>query len=188
MPGHEGLNWDLSPVERKAQAERMRWARKLAGLTMEQAARLTGVTVTSIKQWEGGSLPTMPGLRPRIAAVYGVAEAVLFAELEEQMARGWRMVRPGVKPDPLRYVTCRHCGHPLLVDSPKATRLAYHAQCRRDHDRERQAAGRVRVKHDICCAHCGTMFEAKRADARYCSDRCRSAAARARVTDSCPDR
>ena len=35
---------------------------------------------------------------------------------------------------------------------------------------------RVQVGWELECQHCGQAFEAKRSDARYCSDDCRAAA------------
>ena len=42
------------------------------------------------------------------------------------------------------------------------------------------AAAEIRQEARRTCARCGSRFEAKRRDARYCSNRCRAAASRER--------
>jgi transcriptional regulator with XRE-family HTH domain len=59
------LCFDLMGVDLKAVGDRMREARRRAGLTQEQLASLVGVTGSAVSQWENGQ--TMPDLRPIIA-------------------------------------------------------------------------------------------------------------------------
>ncbi len=82
-------------------------------------------------------------------------------------------------------IACEFCGRPLRVTSPHATRLRYHATCKREVDRLRHQRLRDVVgagtEHTHVCDQCGVEFEAKRADARYCSPKCRVAAHRERA-------
>ncbi|MBO0863488.1 MAG: helix-turn-helix transcriptional regulator [Mycobacterium sp.] len=70
----------LSEAERTAMAKRLKAARYMAELTMREAASRLGVNLTSITQWESGTLP-VPKSRQRLAELYGVAETTLFAEV-----------------------------------------------------------------------------------------------------------
>jgi hypothetical protein len=62
-----------------------------------------------------------------------------------------------------------------------ALRLKYHPACKREVDRLAALArqtGSTRRDSTRTCDHCGTEFQAKRSNARYCSTRCRVAAHR----------
>jgi transcriptional regulator with XRE-family HTH domain len=83
----------LNPAERKSQGERLAAARQVAGETIRSAAEAVGVNVNSVVQWEHGSLPTAEN-RAKLAALYGVAEATLFAEYEARLTAARALITP----------------------------------------------------------------------------------------------
>jgi transcriptional regulator with XRE-family HTH domain len=71
----------------------MRAARELAGLTLAKVAAKCGVSITAVAQWERGAIPG-DDLRALLAGLYGVDEAILFAEYEARMAANRELLRP----------------------------------------------------------------------------------------------
>jgi len=82
-------------------------------------------------------------------------------------------------------VACRSCGRWLVVHAQVANMRHCSYRCfrfsrsARERERRRQKQG-LGSPSPRRCWHCGEAFEAKRADARYCTGRCRTAASRAR--------
>lgn len=58
-------------TDMKAIPERLRWARRLAGKTQEDAARELGVRVRTYARWEKGDTSGYLGELEKIAAVFG---------------------------------------------------------------------------------------------------------------------
>jgi transcriptional regulator with XRE-family HTH domain len=83
----------LTAVERERLAERLHAARQVAGKTIRGTAESLGVNVNSVIQWEHGSLPG-PDNRAKLAALYGVDPAVLFAEYEARLDANRALLRP----------------------------------------------------------------------------------------------
>lgn len=83
----------LSQRERGALGERLRAARYVAGLTIAEVAVRTNVSSNSVMSWEHGSVP-QPKTRAELAAVYGVPEEVLFAEVEAKSEAARRLLSP----------------------------------------------------------------------------------------------
>lgn len=82
-------------------------------------------------------------------------------------------------------VRCRSCGRWLAVNPQVANTKYCSHQCfrfgRSAAERERRRRAREGgIRPGPRCRHCGGLFEAKRADAKYCSGRCRTAASRSR--------
>ena len=75
----------LTRDERTAMGERLRAARDVSGLSLRQIADATGVSFTTVPEWEHGSLPR-PDIRARLADLYDVDEDILFAEYESRVA------------------------------------------------------------------------------------------------------
>jgi transcriptional regulator with XRE-family HTH domain len=83
----------LTKEERAVLGERLRAARYLAGYTMRAVADSLGVHVQSVVQWEHGAVPA-PDNRAKLAALYGVAEDTLFAEVAAYAAAARELLRP----------------------------------------------------------------------------------------------
>lgn len=83
----------LNQAERKSQGRRVQAARQLAQKTIRGAAEDLGVNANSIVQWEHGALPT-PENRAKLAELYGVDEAILFAEYEARLDVARALLRP----------------------------------------------------------------------------------------------
>lgn len=83
----------LDQFERSAMAERLKAARNVADKTIRGVAEEMGVNVNSVVQWERGSVPG-PETRARLAALYGIAEDVLFAEVAAREAEARQLLRP----------------------------------------------------------------------------------------------
>jgi hypothetical protein len=84
--------------------------------------------------------------------------------------------------------TCPACGA-LIATNYGNVCLA--CRLKRKRQTNREASRRYRLRHGIkqgfpvqLCERCGSVFEAKRSTARYCSTACRVAAHRARSADS----
>lgn len=91
--------------------------------------------------------------------------------------------------------TCRFCG--VLFTSPKGRAFctpSHRAQQWAADNPERVAARYAAKPHprrdgvEVECRHCGAAYEAKRADAKYCSRSCSSAATRAENGDAIRER
>ena len=95
MPGLPGLKSRLDGRLRPAQAERLRAARAVSGLTVREVAAKVGVCTQSIEAWERGTVP-MSHNRAALAELYGVAEGVLFAEHEATIAAAKSLLQPVV--------------------------------------------------------------------------------------------
>jgi transcriptional regulator with XRE-family HTH domain len=83
----------LSKAERAAMAERLKAARYMCGLSIRGAAEALGVNKNSVGDWEHGVLPEPP-TRAKLAALYGVDDAVLFAEVAAHEAAAAELLRP----------------------------------------------------------------------------------------------
>jgi transcriptional regulator with XRE-family HTH domain len=83
----------LTPDERVVLGDRLRLARHLAKLTVRAVASEFDVSTNTVNNWEHGGLPA-DELRPRIAALYGVEENVLFAEYEARVDAARALLKP----------------------------------------------------------------------------------------------
>lgn len=78
---HPGLLAALSARERQAMGRRLSAARQVAGYSAEGLAQALGYrSASAVWPWERGRLPRARA-REKLAALLGVEEAVLFAEL-----------------------------------------------------------------------------------------------------------
>ena len=71
---------------------------------------------------------------------------------------------------------CSHCQRPVFFDAEPRGRFVCGPECQQGLEN----AKRRRLPTRKRCAICGTAFTAIRHDARFCSDRCRQRAVRAR--------
>jgi transcriptional regulator with XRE-family HTH domain len=74
-------------------ARRLKAARYLAQKTVRGVATELEVTPASITQWETGTVP-VPESRARLAALYGVGEEILFAEVLAHEAAARKLLIP----------------------------------------------------------------------------------------------
>lgn len=70
-------------MQDKSLLERIVKARELAGLSNGQAARLLGVSQSSLSQYENANRKITPEMIKRMARVYGVSEIWLFSGVSE---------------------------------------------------------------------------------------------------------
>ena len=80
------------------------------------------------------------------------------------------------RPTAFRSKPCSHCQRPVFFDAEPRGRFVCGPECQQglENSKRRRLPTRKR------CAICGTAFTAIRHDARFCSDRCRQRAVRAR--------
>jgi hypothetical protein len=108
-------------------------------------------------------------------------------------AKSWRRESKSNKPKakPTRY-PCVDCADAVPADYCDACRAEYDRREQEKFERRtaKQRAQYARRRKELLatrppmvCAFCGEGFESKRADGRYCSDRCRQQAHRKPVTD-----
>jgi transcriptional regulator with XRE-family HTH domain len=83
----------LNANERETLGPRLRAARHLANKTLRGVADELDVNVNSVVQWEHGTLPGEEN-RAKLAALYGVDEDVLFAELAARLDAARALLRP----------------------------------------------------------------------------------------------
>lgn len=74
------MTFRLSKADRRAMGDRLKAARNLAGYSARSAALEVPCSTTSIVEWEAGRVLPRPETRARLAELYGVDEARLFAE------------------------------------------------------------------------------------------------------------
>jgi transcriptional regulator with XRE-family HTH domain len=83
----------VTKANKLAMSERLQAARWLAGLSMRAVASTIGVSAPAVAGWEKGTLPESPH-RAALAELYGVDEAILFAEVESQLNAARELLRP----------------------------------------------------------------------------------------------
>jgi hypothetical protein len=92
-----------------------------------------------------------------------------------------------------RSYPCELCADALVRDYCVACKAEWERRdkVKRDNDEaklrsyyESRRARRLAMRKAVACVVCGTKFEGKRTDARYCSEACRQKAHRKRVTDN----
>jgi transcriptional regulator with XRE-family HTH domain len=87
-------NLHLKPEEKAVIAKRLAAARWVAKLSLRDVAAQIGVSVNSITSWEKGAMLPRPEHRERLAALYGLPEAQLFAEYEAHLEGARDLLRP----------------------------------------------------------------------------------------------
>jgi transcriptional regulator with XRE-family HTH domain len=85
---------DLTQAERRQMGDRLRSARNAADLSIREVAEAVGNSLTAAWSWERyGYLPA-PATRTALAALYGIPESALFAEVAEHLAPALALRKP----------------------------------------------------------------------------------------------
>jgi transcriptional regulator with XRE-family HTH domain len=77
----------LSVPERKALGARLRERRERKGLYQAEVAEQVGCTRFSVMKWEAGKAIPQREMQAKVAELYGVAQAELFAEVYAAIGR-----------------------------------------------------------------------------------------------------
>jgi transcriptional regulator with XRE-family HTH domain len=116
----------MNDIDEEAVAKRLRTARRLAGLSQEDAARQLDVSAKTIARWESAETTGFVGELDRIAKVYGTTAEAILADDEGATAAQLASMR--IELDELRA---------LLLD-PKRLRAAADALIEEERPRRRR--------------------------------------------------